>query len=93
MRSHLIAVALLIGAAGCATTQERVDRQLAGQPVAYREGYAAGCDSGYVAAGHPYYSFRKDLGRFNAEQLYSGGWNDGFQVCKGSYESIQRAMR
>lgn len=87
MRLYLIVLLL----AGCATAAE--DPQLAGQPLEYRQGSSEGCDSGYVAAGHPYYRFRKDAYRFDSDRLYQQGWNDGFARCKGSYESIQRAMQ
>jgi hypothetical protein len=89
---YAIALTLLL-LAGCATSQADLDRQLAGQPTAYRDGFAAGCDSGYVAAGHPYYQFKKNTGRFESDRLYSGGWSDGFQTCKGQYEATQRAAQ
>lgn len=71
-------------AAACQTTAARAP---AGPPP-YRQGYAQGCDSGYVASGHPYYAFRKDPARYERDRLYRQGWNDGFQVCKGRYDSI-----
>jgi|GEM_PF-378389 len=73
---------------GCATKL----RQAPDGPLPYQEGYLAGCDSGYVAAGHPYYKWHKDVERFNADKLYSQGWNDGFATCKGKYEATQRMM-
>lgn len=85
---------LVLALAGCATDMRKVDRDVgAGQPPAYKEGYAAGCDSGYVAAGHPYYKFRKDVSRFAADDLYKQGWGDGYSVCKGQYDAIGGAMR
>jgi hypothetical protein len=54
----------------------------------------SGCDSGYVAAGHPYYRFSKDVTRYGNDNLYyKQGWDDGFSVCKGKYESVGRAVR
>ncbi len=86
----LIACGTLL-VAGCATTEQDAANVVgAGQPPAYRQGYAAGCDSGYVAAGHPYYQFRKDVTRFGADELYRTGWNDGFLTCKGQYEALRR---
>ena len=59
-------------------------------PVAYRTGYASGCDSGYVAAGHPYYSFKKAVNKYDRDSIYRQGWDDGFAVCKGRYDNITR---
>ena len=69
---------------GCQTT-----RAPSGPPE-YQSGFKAGCDSGYVASGHPYYRFHKDHNAFANSQLYKSGWNDGFATCKGRYDSIQR---
>ncbi|HZW25193.1 MAG TPA: hypothetical protein VFF26_06905 [Gallionella sp.] len=89
----LIAVTLTWAALsthGCATDAARVDREVgAHQPAEYKEGYGAGCDSGYVAAGHPYYKFRKDVKRYATDPLYKQGWDDGMIVCRSSYESIR----
>jgi hypothetical protein len=79
---------------GCATDMQRVEREVgAGQPLQYKEGYMSGCDSGYVAAGHPYYRFSKDVIRYGNDTLYKQGWDDGFSVCKGGYEAVGRAVR
>lgn len=90
MRVLIVLVVLL---AGCASQQLQGERQaVAGQPVAYQDGYVAGCSSGYKAAGNPYFAFQKDLTRM-ADQLYGQGWGDGFAVCKGKYDSITRMLR
>lgn len=74
----------------CAVSMERVNREVGEhQPISYREGYMQGCSSGYVAAGHPYYRFEKDVERHLNDKLYRAGWNDGFQVCKGKYDAIK----
>lgn len=65
----------------------------AGQPPTYRAGYSDGCNSGYVAAGHPYYRFTKDVQTYATDPLYKQGWDDGLTVCKGEYEAIGRALR
>lgn len=75
----------------CQTKIAQVDRMVgAHQPAEYKLGYAEGCDSGYVAAGNPYYRFSKDVARFGTDPLYKSGWEDGFAVCKGSYDSMGR---
>lgn len=88
----IITLALLLAA--CQTQMTRVDADVgAAQPAPYKEGYAAGCDSGNVAAGHPYYHFNKEVTRYAADPLYKSGWDDGFAICKGKYEAVQRMMQ
>jgi hypothetical protein len=60
-------------------------------PQAYREGYADGCSSGYVAAGQPYMKYKKDVYRSGSDSLYREGWNDGYNTCKGKYDNVVRA--
>ena len=84
-----VSLAAMVAISGCAT---KVSETPAGPP-GYQEGFAAGCDSGYVAAGHPYYRFRKDPSRFAADEMYRQGWNDGFATCKGKYDAIGNSMR
>lgn len=94
MNKTVAVIIFSILVAGCATKAQQVDREIgAGQPQEYKDGYMAGCDSGYVAAGHPYYRFTKDVKRYGDDKLYKGGWDDGFSVCKGQYESIGRSLR
>lgn len=89
-----IAFLFALTLSACATDMQRVEREIgAGQPLQYKEGYKSGCDSGYVAAGHPYYRFSKDVSRYGSDTLYKQGWDDGFSVCKGQYESIGRSLR
>lgn len=88
--SFLVLLALI---AGCATNEQMIDRQLSGQPAEYRDGYKAGCDSGNNAGGSVYHRFNKDVSRYGSAALYKQGWDDGFSVCKGKYESAARIFR
>lgn len=78
----LMVVVAAIVVSSCAT-----ERAPPGPPT-YREGWKQGCDSGYVAAGHPYYRYAKNVSRFNADELYKQGWNDGYDLCKTRYSNI-----
>ncbi len=51
------------------------------QPAAYKVGFMAGCDSGYLSAGNTSYIFKKDADRFDTDDVYQQGWNDGFNRC------------
>lgn len=83
----------LIAVSGCANQILQNERnKLAGYPEPYKDGYTDGCSSGMKAAGNPYFTFKKDVMRFDADKLYAQGWNDGFNVCKADYESIGRAL-
>jgi len=84
---------ILLSIVGCNTNDVRTQMINRGFSASYSDGYADGCASGYVAAGHPYYTFTKDTYRFETDSQYQQGWTDGFNVAKGSYESIQRGMR
>lgn len=93
MRKTILTIILIL-LTSCATDMQQVNREIgASQPPSYKEGYKDGCDSGYVAGGHPYYRFRKNVSRFNSDEIYKQGWNDGFSVCKGKYDAIGRSLR
>lgn len=84
-------LALLATLSGCAAPQANVNNSQ--QPAPYRHGYAEGCSSGQSAAGNPWKKFAKDVSEYQEAGLYKQGWDDGFNVCKGQYEAIGRAMR
>ena len=50
---------------------------LSGYPVAFREGYTVGCESGRNGGK------RRDEGRYKADMNYMMGWNDGYSICAG----------
>lgn len=75
----------LLALTSCATMMDQTPKG----PLAWRYGFMDGCDSGYVAAGNPYYKFNKDHERYLNDPLYKSGWDDGFATCKGKYDSIR----
>lgn len=92
MKSLFLSLCACLLLSACATGANDVDAAVgANQPQAYKSGYKGGCDSGYVAAGHPYYKFSKDVKAYAKDSLYKQGWDDGFAVCKGKYNAIQNA--
>lgn len=89
MRSLTTALVLVLTA--CAGDMERATDRAPSRPTQqYHDGYAEGCDSGYAAAGHPYYRYRKNAVRFDSGTQYQQGWNDGFAKCKASDENPRR---
>lgn len=50
---------------------------LTGYPAATREGYIDGCESAKQSA----YA-HKDIKRYNADEQYRMGWDDGFSICR-----------
>lgn len=80
-----LALLLLIAAGGCSAPQQS---EIPPGPAGYRSGYSDGCSTGYHAAGNPYYRFVKDHGRYSGDGDYRTGWEDGFRVCKGKYDSL-----
>lgn len=86
--ASILALALLLAMlAGCAT---RSPGLMPDAPPAYRAAYDDGCASGYVAAGHPWYRYQKNLAAYEAGGQYRAGWDDGFRVCQGRYSSLGR---
>lgn len=71
-------LACALALAGCAqqpakgTAKPAVN--LSGYSPAFKEGFAAGCDT---ANGRP----RRDERRFNDEVQYARGWEDGRSIC------------
>ena len=65
-----------------ATTMAQVNSMAgAQQPAAYKVGFMEGCDSGRLSAGDNSYLFKKDVERFNTDDVYQQGWSDGFNRC------------
>jgi hypothetical protein len=48
---------------------------LSGYPPAFREGFRDGCDSFRG-------NYRRDGTRFNKDNDYTIGWQDGFSICR-----------
>ena len=64
------------------TSMAQVDTMVgAQQPAAYKVGFMEGCDSGRLSAGHNSFLFKKDTKRFDTDDVYKQGWNDGFNRC------------
>ena len=86
----LILIILSLFLISCVTTIDRVNQEVGiNQPLQYKEGYQSGCDSGYVSAGNPYYRFNKDVNRYSKDELYKQGWDDGYNICRGKYNSLR----
>lgn len=79
-RAHarLAWMACVLALAGCAQQPTKSTAKpavnLSGYSPAFKEGFAAGCDT---AKGHP----RGDERRFNDEVQYARGWEDGRSIC------------
>ena len=84
---HFVLWALLLS--GCQTSPQYVRNLHPTAPEGYRHGYTSGRDSGYHAAGNPYYGPSKDVNRYIADRVYQVGWDDGFAACKGKYDSYR----
>ncbi len=64
------------------TSIEQVNAMVgAQQPAAYKVGFMGGCDSGRLSTGDTSFLFKKDMTRFETDDAYKQGWNDGFNRC------------
>jgi hypothetical protein len=75
--------ALLVGCTSASRPQPTPPVNLAGFPPAFREGYAAGCDSARAR------TTRRDEQRFKADRQYANGWRDGLDACGRSARRTQ----
>ena len=48
---------------------------LSGYPPAFKQGFRDGCDSFRG-------NYRRDASRFNSDNNYTIGWQDGFSICR-----------
>jgi predicted secreted Zn-dependent protease len=70
-----VLLAAVVAAAGCAGTPTTQPVNQSGYSTAFRQGYAAGCDS--VGARRP----QRDEARYKTDTDYMMGWNDGYSIC------------
>lgn len=82
---RLFGSALLVSfsLAGCAGANLVDVRQPPPGPPAFRDGYVDGCLSGFSDGRWYNYaqSYRKDIGRYQADSDYRKGWDDGHSAC------------
>lgn len=74
---------LLVMLAACQSLRESM--LAADYPPAFVDGFEAGCQSGRAAAG-PLGGYTKAVSRYQAEPLYTQGWDDGFRQCEQSQQ-------
>lgn len=80
LRATLAALVTALALAACGSVREAMIER--GHPPAYADGYADGCSSGKEAAGGLFAETRKDASRHGTDDLYTQGWNDGFEECR-----------
>lgn len=87
----LLILILVVVSNGCLSRHEitKNDMLRAGFTQDYAEGFADGENSGYAAGGATslYFKFMKDTYRYQLNNQYHQGWNDGFSVGKGKQEA------
>jgi hypothetical protein len=82
--SFLLSALLLVGC----TSTNREGLLAAGYAPEYVDGYVDGYSAGCHAIGHPFYKFTKDTSRFEEDQRYKRGWEDGFTIARCDYAAI-----
>jgi hypothetical protein len=74
----------LLGLGACATPE-----LIPAGPPAWREGYAAGCDSAASVAGDPSRRYVRDAARVEADAAYARGWRAGYDACQRRREEAR----
>lgn len=85
----LVSVVMLSACSAQQITKMEIenDPSMAAQPVAYRQGFEEGCQSG-VQEGRGWIAgddFKRDDARMKSDGDYALGWNDGARRCAGRF--------
>lgn len=77
----ILAVALF----SCAPSREIVVimQNTHDKPPGYQDGFMNGCGSGFQQGGDEGYLYFKDLRRYESDEQYRKGWQDGLEKCSG----------
>ena len=71
---------------GCAALDQKIiDLQMRGlesRSQAFKEGYRAGCASGYRVGGSFQYQMTKDVMRYDVDTEYQTGWDQAYADCR-----------
>ncbi|MCU0915344.1 MAG: hypothetical protein MUC88_12380 [Planctomycetes bacterium] len=88
MKTVLIALLVASFLVGCCPAN-RKGLLSAGYSEHYVDGYLDGYSAGSRVAGHPFYQFTRDLGRYERDHQYTKGWDDGFTIARGEYIAVR----
>jgi hypothetical protein len=87
-----LGVTIVIGLnfTGCASTAENMRAQ--GYGPDYSQGYGDGCDSGKKAGGSMLDQFKKNVDRYDNNNKYREGWEDGYDSCKSQEKELMHSI-
>lgn len=60
----------------------------AGYAPEYVDGYVDGYSAGCHTIGHPFYRFTRDTTRYEKDNHYKKGWEDGFTIARCDYAAV-----
>lgn len=75
---------------GCASTTETMMQK--GYGPAYSQGYGDGCTSGKKAGGSMFDEFKKNVDRYDNDNKYREGWEDGYSQCKSEEKELMHSI-
>ena len=83
-------VAMGLSFTGCASTAESMQKQ--GYGPDYSKGYGDGCTSGKKAGGALLLDFTKNVDRYDHNNKYREGWDDGYESCKSQQRQLEHSI-
>lgn len=87
MRWIVVALLALVIFAGC-QMGGRKGLIAAGYAPEYADGYVDGYSAGCNKIGHPFYKYTRDTQRFESDEQYKRGWEDGFTIARCDYAAV-----
>jgi len=87
MKTVVVALLLVALVAGCSPAN-RKGLIAAGYAPEYVDGYVDGYSAGCHTIGHPFYRFTRDTARYEEDNHYKKGWEDGFTIARCDYAAV-----
>lgn len=75
---------------GCASNSPTIQIMRSDKPMAYKQGFLHGCESGHAKGGNSNYDLFINKKRYKKKSQYWLGWRKGYKRCQSLYDSEGR---